>query len=239
MDVSEIIQSLKIISYLGIPANSEISIILLQLINEQMNRLSLREITFLNYLLAQMQPTVGFHRALKAALPTLFNIQFNKQADTDNVPEMIALLQFMVDCEDFKFGKNKYERLFEGLRKHRKTIDWYQNKRLLRYILLLDTQRIDPKLLKFCLNIFWFDKDKVNYTNMFWVLHKLVERSSQSTIFFHLRFFKTCVRKIIDEDMGLIRACAVQQQFKLIVSEGKIKYIALPILQFDTFFFSE
>lgn len=94
MSVTENLNVLKIINYLKIPANSELSLILLNLIRRQINDMSLQEMIFADFLLSQLTPELEIVKAMKAALPLLFESQLEIQMDTDDAPELIALLKF-------------------------------------------------------------------------------------------------------------------------------------------------
>lgn len=94
MDVSSNLSALKIINYLKIPANAELTLVLLSLIRYQINSLSLQEIIFADFLLNRLKPQVEIADAIKAALPVLFEIQLPIQYDPENITEGIELLKF-------------------------------------------------------------------------------------------------------------------------------------------------
>lgn len=94
MDVSSNLNALKIINYLEIPANTELSLALLSLLRHQINDLSLHEMVYADFLLNQLKPRLEIVEALKAALPVLFEIQLPIQFDSENTSENIELLKF-------------------------------------------------------------------------------------------------------------------------------------------------
>lgn len=94
MDASSNLNALKIINFLKIPANSELSLTLLSLLRHQINDLSLQEMVYADFLLNQLEPRLEIVEALKAALPVLFEIQLPVQFDPENTSENIELLKF-------------------------------------------------------------------------------------------------------------------------------------------------
>lgn len=94
MDVSSNLNALKIISNLKIPANTELSLILVSLLRHQINDLSLQEMVFADFLLNQLTPRVEKVEAIKDALPVLFEIQLPLQFDSEDTSGNIELLRF-------------------------------------------------------------------------------------------------------------------------------------------------
>lgn len=94
MDVGSNLNALKIISYLKIPANTELSLVLVSLLRHQINDLSLQQMAFADFLLNQLTPRVEKVEAIKAALPVLFEIQLPIQFDSEDISGNIELLRF-------------------------------------------------------------------------------------------------------------------------------------------------
>lgn len=94
MDVSDNLNALKIVNYLKIPANTELTLTLVSLLRHQINDLSLQEMVYADYLLNQLTPRLEKVEAIKAALPVLFEIQLPIQFDPENTTENIELLKF-------------------------------------------------------------------------------------------------------------------------------------------------
>ncbi|XP_037034087.1 uncharacterized protein LOC119072878 [Bradysia coprophila] len=94
MELNDVIEALKIVSFVGVKGNSEITMSLLNLIKHQINEATLGHIIFLGYLLEQMEsnPLVD---ALKIALPTLLQVQISTKIDHENVAQLIELLRFV------------------------------------------------------------------------------------------------------------------------------------------------
>lgn len=93
MEPSEIIEILKILTYFEVPSNSAIFQILLQLIRQNINRLELNQVMFLDFVLEKSEKT-HLSESLKLALPLVFQLQLNEQMDHENIPHLIELLKY-------------------------------------------------------------------------------------------------------------------------------------------------
>lgn len=79
---------------MGIPSDSTITQVLLQLIKQNVNHLSLQQIIFLNYIVRQFKAT-PLSDALLIALPIVFEIQLPLKLDKDNVIQLTDCLQYV------------------------------------------------------------------------------------------------------------------------------------------------
>lgn len=90
---NNVVELIKIFNFLGVESNSEIFLVLLNLIRYQINELTLDHIIFLDFILQKLKqaPIVD---ALKMALPMLFQIHLNNQLDHDNLPRLLDYLKY-------------------------------------------------------------------------------------------------------------------------------------------------
>lgn len=93
LDVNDTIEAMKILNYVGVPPNSDISMTLLHLVRHQINDISLGQIVFLEFLLSRFAST-PLVDALRIALPMLLQIQLATKLDRDNAAQLCDLLQF-------------------------------------------------------------------------------------------------------------------------------------------------
>lgn len=84
---------MKILNFVGVPPNSEISMTLLHLVRHQINDISLGQIVFLEFLMGRFEST-PLVDALRIALPMLMQIQLATKLDHDNPAQLCDLLQF-------------------------------------------------------------------------------------------------------------------------------------------------
>lgn len=93
MDSFEIIEILKILTYFEVPGNSAIFQVLLQLIRRDINRLELKQVMFLDFVLQKSEKTY-LSESLKLALPLVFQLQLEEQMDHENIPHLVDLLKY-------------------------------------------------------------------------------------------------------------------------------------------------
>lgn len=224
LDVADIIESLKIISYLGVPANSEISLVLLQLIQHQLNKLSLQQIMFLDYLFGRLHPSTGLHVAIKAALPTLLNIQLSRQLDTENIPETVDVLRFMTKPREFVFNEHKFKKILYPLGRKRSSLSSDEIKSVLWSLLMMpEFLPAYESLLEFCIKSVAKQTD-LDCSVFISISKILILKIEQSPEFYQEEFFNQSAEIIVKQDAGLEKACDLQKQFKKIVSEVFLFY---------------
>jgi FAST kinase domain-containing protein 2 len=93
LDLNDVMNSVKCLSYLGVSVNSNIMQMLLQLISKMINDMSLQQITFLHFLLKELSscPLVD---ALKLALPIVFETQVQYKLE-DNLYWQVEFLNYI------------------------------------------------------------------------------------------------------------------------------------------------
>lgn len=95
IDIYEVIEALKILSYIRTPTDSKIAQILLQLIRQNVNSLSLQQIIFVEYLIKQFKQTTPLSEALLIALPIVFEVNLEVKIDRDNMSHLCDVLQYV------------------------------------------------------------------------------------------------------------------------------------------------
>ncbi|XP_044747477.1 uncharacterized protein LOC123308749 [Coccinella septempunctata] len=93
IDSHETIEALKVVTYVGVPKNSTIVQVLLQLLKHQLNDLNLHQIIFLEFLLGHYEG-VPLAEALRMALPIVFDIQLPIKMEHENIHSLREYLQF-------------------------------------------------------------------------------------------------------------------------------------------------
>lgn len=96
MEFNEIVEVIKILSVLGVQPNSEIYHSFLDLAKQEINRATLMQIVFLDFILqkvdAKKNPLVA---ALRLSFPIIFQMHIGQQTDHENVPQLIDYLGFI------------------------------------------------------------------------------------------------------------------------------------------------
>lgn len=117
LELSDVLNSVKCLSYLGISVNSNIMQVLLQLISKMINEMSLQQITFLHFLLKELSscPLVD---ALALALPIVFETQIQYKIE-DNVYWQVKFLNYVakhnLSQETFDFVMSRIINNFDQL----------------------------------------------------------------------------------------------------------------------------
>ncbi|CAH1732231.1 unnamed protein product [Aphis gossypii] len=93
LDLNDVMNSVKCLSYLGVSVNSNIMQMLLQLISKMINDMSLQQITFLHFLLKEL-PSCPLVDALKLALPIVFETQVQYKLE-DNLYWQVEFLNYI------------------------------------------------------------------------------------------------------------------------------------------------
>lgn len=174
---------------------------------------------FLDYLLGTLQPSTGLHKAIKVALPTLFNIQLFRQLDTENVPETVNIFAFMAKSRELIFQQQKFSIIINGLTWNKKSLDLNQTKTVLRSLLIMP--KFLPNyvaLLKFCLEKISNESD-VDSSIFIAISRNLINKIEQTPLFYQEEFFNRSAKAVVEQNAGLEKACFLQKQFKMIVSK--------------------
>lgn len=211
------IESLKILSFLGISSNSEISYILLKLIKHQINDVELGHIVFLSFLLKKFDasPLVD---ALKMSLPMLFQIQVPIKMDHENIPQLAELLQFVSRNRiSDKIGMN----IITALTMHGENLSPDEARSIIWSI--CDSKKFLPaheKLLRNSLAVFKNNLTHYTFDHLDSTLSKLIEKFMQkNSAFYDDEFFSKCVEYVIGRDVGFIKGIYVLKKFNKIVSK--------------------
>lgn len=115
LELHQLIDVMKCLCYMGVPVNSQILSVILNLIAKQINSLSLQQITFIDFTLKDLKPT-PLVKALKISLPIVFEANLVTKCDFDNVPQMCDLLLFATKR---KHMENSTDKLVEALTEKR------------------------------------------------------------------------------------------------------------------------
>lgn len=100
LNEGQTITALKCLNFFKIPTTTVIIQMLLQMIRESINKLSLDQIIFLNFLLTKCQKT-PLVEALSIALPIVFNTHVMSQLDIDNIDSLVSTLEYMRNLPEF------------------------------------------------------------------------------------------------------------------------------------------
>lgn len=222
MDVSSNLNALKIISHLKIPANSELSLVLLSLLSYQINDLTLQEMIFADFLLNTLKPRTQKAEAIKAALPVLFEIQLPIQYDPENNIECIELLRFATSKT---VSPETVEIIATQLEKQLREMKDEQWKEILR--ILCFAPNLPPTAWKLVGSTVLRNATIIQNvdTNELLDTAGLIARKCPSSHGISTpsvkHYMNKCVDAFIERDVDLEESVYLQKKFKLIVSTRK------------------
>ncbi|XP_077300267.1 FAST kinase domain-containing protein 2, mitochondrial-like isoform X2 [Arctopsyche grandis] len=211
MDMNEIVDLLKIMSYLEISGKSTIFQMLLQLVRQNINHLELRQVMFLDFILSKCD-TSNLAESLKLAMPLVFQLQLGVQMDQENVPHLAELLQFATrnDIPD-KYVNN----ILACLLLQSKNIDVDSAKNILISLIRLPRLELHSRnLLNRIFNIMTQNIDHYSYEVLIRVLNVLknaVCEKSFSLTFYNEDFLAACTTYTIKHDLGFEKGMQISK----------------------------
>jgi FAST kinase domain-containing protein 2 len=213
--LNDAIEALKIVSYVGVPANSTIVQVLLQLIRHGVNELSLQQIIFLEFIMRNFDknPLVD---ALRIAFPLVFEAQLSLKVAQDDATNLAEFLQYackkpLSDCS--------VNIIIESLGKLSQDIDMKTAKSVVWS--LCEMKRPLPShqaLLIRCWDILTHNIQQCSYTEIEDLLSWMVKKTAwKQTQFYHEGFADSCARYVVAKDCGFEKGTWVLKKLTRIV----------------------
>ncbi|KAJ9599840.1 hypothetical protein L9F63_009880, partial [Diploptera punctata] len=200
LSINETIDALKIVTYIGIPAQSTIVQILLQLIRKEVNDLSLHEIIFVDFLLKNLDknPLVD---ALKIALPLVFEAQLSLKMNRYDAIHLADLLHYATEK---KMSDTSLNLIINSLDKVIDDIDVKTARTIVRSLYGNKTSLSSYNmLLTNCWNVLAQNIDQYSYNGMEELLHWMEKKyCKKQTEFYHEDFVDNCASYIVSKDCG-------------------------------------
>lgn len=96
LEFNEIVDVIKILSVLGVPYNTEMYHVFLNLVKQEINSATLPQIVFLDFVLQKPNAKKNsLVDALRISFPILFQMHISQQLDHENIPQLIDYLGFI------------------------------------------------------------------------------------------------------------------------------------------------
>ncbi|CAD7093812.1 unnamed protein product [Hermetia illucens] len=224
LEINDIIQSLKILSYIGIPANSNIMHILLNLLRKQINDISLAHIVFLDFLLRKLERT-PLVEALRMALPMLFQIQLSSQIDHENVPELVELLTFAANNNT---SDKCVMSIVSALTLHGESLKVDAAVQIVWA--LTELQNFKPshdRLLHNCFNIISSKIMQLSFEKVDLILHKTINKTVlKFDSFYSEDLLDAAAQHAVQNDIGFTNAMFILKKF------NKLSFVNKPLLDY-------
>lgn len=221
----ELVKSFKFLCSLGVPTNSEISLVLLNLIRHEINHLSVDKIIYLDFILNQTECRSELQKTIQTALPIVFDLQITQQIDKENsVSELVSVLNYLakhknIDIEDINtihICKLLYEKSDEI--KSQDAIN------IIYHLCLIDRFQLPNsiKLMAISIRRLVDQMSDVGIIELLKVIERLIATTVNefSPFQFHLHsLLNGCAERISQDDLGLHTALSLQKTIKNIVSK--------------------
>ncbi|XP_044729631.1 uncharacterized protein LOC123292981 [Chrysoperla carnea] len=227
LEITELLEVLKTVTYVGVNSNSTITQILLQLLRHQINNLSLQQIIFLQFILNKFtsNPLVD---ALKIALPIVLDINLRTKIDTTNLNELSHLLQF---ASKNQISKENIDYIINVLISH-DIQNIHMAKSIVWSVCDLPVEDVAyEKLLKKCLDLISKDLSQLKCTEVDTTLSKLAQRFSSrnnAVWFYHEKFANSCAEYIIDNRLDINVANGIQRRLL------QFDHVHMPLIDYFT-----
>lgn len=220
----ELVKSFKFLCSLGVPTNSELSLVLLNLIRHEINNLAVDKIIYLDYVLSQTECRCELQKTIQSSLPIVFELQVSQQIDKDNsVAELVSILNYLAS-HNWIDTKNENMKIVckilcdkhEEIKADEAINIIYSLCTIERFTLTNSIKLMAASIRRLIDQIADVDINQ---------LQKVIDRLVATTVNhlspfqFHLHgLLKSTAERISQEDLGLGAALALQKTIKNIVS---------------------
>lgn len=221
---NDLINLIKIFTYLQTPPNTEIYLTLLNLIRHKINDLNLDQIVLLDFLLRKVQkePLVD---ALQMALPMIFQVQLPTQMNHDNVPQLLQLLKF-ISMNINAISRKSVMNVVTALTLHGENFQPLDAIKIVNALSEFD--HFLPgyrRLLNNTVTVVGEHIHDVEFRHLEFTLQQMIDvfASLKHPEFYNDQFFAKCAEEAIARDIGFDKAVYVLQKLCQIVSLAESK----------------
>lgn len=220
----EVIQSFKFLCSLGIPTNSEISLILLNLIRHEINNLSIEKIIDLDYALQRNECRSELQKTIQKSLPLVFELQLSQQIDNNStVPELVNILRFFAKHRGLDAENENLTMICKLLLTKSDELNSTDAINIIYPLCTIDRFHLPNtiKLITVCLRKLVEQASEINISDLQNVIDRLIKNTVNkfSPFQFHVHSLLKCfAERIAQNDLGLEAALSLQNTMKNIVS---------------------
>ncbi|KAL3286254.1 hypothetical protein HHI36_000764 [Cryptolaemus montrouzieri] len=228
IDIHETLEALKIVTYVGVPKDSTIVQVLLQLIRQNVNELSLSNIIFLEFLLGNYT-NVPLADALKIALPIVFEIQLPVKMHRESIS---SLREYLFYASRNKLSQKTLDLILSSMLNCKETSDAKTAKSIVWSLTDLPPSSGFEALLKKNIDTLLVNIDELSYEDLETVLSKLSSAYRREYPFFKNKVFcDAVVGHIIDQDVGYAAAIRILRKLDRldVINRYLIDYITKKI----------
>ncbi|KAG8321020.1 hypothetical protein J6590_054972 [Homalodisca vitripennis] len=200
LELNDLIEVLKCMGYLGVPADTKVMNILLGILSKQVNDLTLQQITFLDFVMKDFKST-PLVKALKIALPIVFEANLQTKCDFDNVSQLSELLSFVSKRKNME---RSTQLLVNALNNRRDQLSLKEATNIV--YALCDNKFYSGNfqtLFCYTLDIITDSLDSMDFYEMESILSRLYWKHSDSngnTSYYHEGYCNGCAHMVIKKD---------------------------------------
>lgn len=220
----ELVKSLRFLCSLGVPTNSELSLVLLNLIRHEINNLSVNKIIYLDYILSQTECRSELQKTIQTSLPLVFELQVTQQIDKENsVPELVSILNYLANHKNIDIENENMKVICKILCDKHEEIRSEDAINIIYHLCLVErfTLKNSIKLMATSIRRLMDQITEVDIKELQKVINRLVAMTVNqlSPFQFHLHSLLKCTAERISQaDLGLPAALELQMTIKNIVS---------------------
>jgi hypothetical protein len=242
MLVNDLVTVLKVLVSLKINAHNKLLQQLLYHIKEEINELSLSQLSFTFFLLDKMEKT-PLVSALIIAIPIVFDMNISMQLDHENPDELSKLLK-NVTTSNMNLKEKSITSILTALILHGTSINfecayqilWSLTAQNARF---LEGNEMVEKLVRNCIHVLLNTKfDQENFAKIEVALDKLVKKYKHTSLshFYNENLFNKCANHVIQNDLGFSLAYHILRRFSEInyVNYDLLHYVDRQIIQNHT-----
>lgn len=224
LSADELVKSFRFLCTLGVPTNSEISLILLNLIKHEINNLSVNKIIYLDFILSQTECRSELQKAIQTALPIAFDLQISQQIDKESsVSDLVSILNYFTTHKGIDIKNLNIKRVCRILCDKSDDITAPDAVNIIYHLCAIDRFDLSNtiKLIATCIRRLIDQVGDIEITELQQIINHLVSKTVNqfSPFQFHLHsLLKCCAERISQEDLGLKCAITLQATLKNIVS---------------------
>lgn len=227
----ELVKSFRFLCSLGVPTNSEISLVLLNLIRHQINELSVERIIYLDFILSQTECQSELQKVIQKSLPLVFELQVPQQIDKENqVSELVAILNYLASHKSIDTKSENTKRICKILCDKNEEINSADAINIIYHLCAIDRFHIPNsiKLITICIRRILDQIIDIDVGELQRIIDRLVGTTVNhfSPFQFHLHsLLNAFAERISQEDLGLRAALSLQKTIKNIVS-GRVVFLS-------------
>ncbi|XP_031625241.1 uncharacterized protein LOC116341948 [Contarinia nasturtii] len=228
----ELVKSFRYLCSLDVPTNSEISLILLNLIRHEINHISVDMIIYLDYILSQTECRSELQRAIQTALPIVLDLQIPQQIDKHStVKELVSILNYLASHKQMNQNYHKMTDICKLLVDKSEEITPDDAINIIYHLCAIDQFHLTNciKLMATSIRRIMDQITDIDINNLQKLLNRMVAATANhfSPFQFHMHsLLKMLTERISQEDLGLPAALALQRTIK------NISFQSVPLLKY-------